>query len=80
MKEKYLETWKALEKLYRDGLVVLRWDLQNEVVIIPKSVNEHRMKENANIFDFQLSAEDMEKINQMNQNKRYGADPDNFDF
>lgn len=60
--------------------IVLRWDLQNEVVTIPKSVNEHRIKENANIFDFALSAEDMEQINQMNQNKRYGADPDHFDF
>lgn len=60
--------------------IVLRWDLQNEVVTIPKSVNEHRIKENANIFDFALSTEDMEQINQMNQNKRYGADPDHFDF
>ncbi|MFY0545669.1 aldo/keto reductase [Brevibacillus sp. H7] len=60
--------------------IVLRWDLQNEVVTIPKSVNEHRIKENANIFDFELSAEDMEKISGMNQNKRFGADPDNFDF
>ncbi|WP_019120978.1 aldo/keto reductase [Brevibacillus massiliensis] len=60
--------------------IVLRWDLQNEVVTIPKSVNEKRIIENKDIFDFELSAEDMEKINQLNQNKRFGADPDNFNF
>jgi len=60
--------------------IVLRWDLQNGVVTIPKSVNAHRIKENAAIFDFELSPEDMEQISQMNQNKRFGPDPDNFDF
>lgn len=161
VKEKYKETWKALEKLYKDGLVraigvsnfqahhledliansettpmvnqveyhpyltqqelhtfckdngiqleawsplmqgnlsdpvlidlsekyqksaaqiVLRWDLQNQVVTIPKSVTESRIVENANIFDFELTADDMDKLSQLNQNKRFGADPDNFDF
>jgi diketogulonate reductase-like aldo/keto reductase len=60
--------------------IVLRWDLQNGVVTIPKSVNENRLKENADIFDFELSQEDMEKISQLNENKRFGPDPDNFDF
>lgn len=60
--------------------IVLRWDLQNEVVTIPKSVNEKRIKENADIFDFEISEEDMNKINNMNINKRYGPDPDNFNF
>ncbi|GIP40391.1 glyoxal reductase [Paenibacillus sp. J31TS4] len=60
--------------------VVLRWDLQNGVVTIPKSVHEHRIKENADVFDFELTAEDMEKIDALNENKRYGSDPDNFNF
>ncbi|NGQ96617.1 aldo/keto reductase [Brevibacillus sp. SYP-B805] len=60
--------------------IVLRWDLQNGVVTIPKSVNENRLKENADIFDFELSQEDMEKIGQLNENKRFGPDPDNFNF
>lgn len=60
--------------------VILRWDLQNGVVTIPKSTKEHRIVENANIFDFELTNEDMELINSLNQNLRVGPDPDNFDF
>ncbi|HZG17565.1 MAG TPA: aldo/keto reductase [Candidatus Bathyarchaeia archaeon] len=60
--------------------IVLRWDLQNGVVTIPKSITPHRIEENSNIFDFTLSAEDMEKIDALNQNKRFGSDPDNFNF
>ena len=60
--------------------VILRWDLQNGVVTIPKSVKEHRIKENADIFDFELTIEEMEKINALNEDKRIGPDPDNFDF
>lgn len=56
--------------------VILRWDLQNEVVTIPKSIKEHRIIENADIFDFELSAEDVEKINALNKDERVGPDPD----
>ncbi|WP_044738046.1 aldo/keto reductase [Bacillus nitratireducens] len=60
--------------------IILRWDLQNEVVTIPKSTKEHRIIANASIFDFELTKEDMEKIDALNQNHRVGPDPDNFDF
>jgi diketogulonate reductase-like aldo/keto reductase len=60
--------------------VILRWDIQNEIVTIPKSIRENRMKENANIFDFTLSSRDMEKINALNEDQRFGADPDHFNF
>lgn len=60
--------------------IVLRWHLQNEIVIIPKSVKEHRIQENANIFDFELTTEEMKAIDALNQNHRVGPDPDNFDF
>lgn len=60
--------------------IVLRWDLQSEVVTIPKSVKEHRIVENADIFDFELSEDDMEDIDNLNQNRRFGSDPDNFNF
>jgi methylglyoxal/glyoxal reductase len=60
--------------------VILRWDLQNEVVTIPKSTKEHRIVENADIFDFELTLEEMESINLLNKNERFGPDPDNFDF
>lgn len=60
--------------------VILRWDLQNKVVTIPKSIKEHRIIENANIFDFELSVEDMKRIDGLNKNERVGADPDVFDM
>ncbi|AKM17865.1 Glyoxal reductase [[Flavobacterium] thermophilum] len=60
--------------------VVLRWDLQHGVVTIPKSVTPARIKENADIFDFSLTDEEMKQIDALNLNKRVGPDPDNFDF
>lgn len=60
--------------------IIIRWDLQNGVITIPKSTKEHRIIENSSVFDFELSNEDMESINELNQNLRVGPDPDNFDF
>ncbi|WP_456275023.1 aldo/keto reductase [Bacillus sp. AK031] len=60
--------------------IILRWHLQNGTVIIPKSVNPGRIKENSEIFDFNLSLEDVTQINGLNMNERFGPDPDNFDF
>ncbi|HIW31168.1 MAG TPA: aldo/keto reductase [Candidatus Paenibacillus intestinavium] len=60
--------------------VILRWNLQNGVVTIPKSTKEHRIVENASLFDFELTIEDMERIDGLDQNIRVGPDPDNFDF
>jgi methylglyoxal/glyoxal reductase len=60
--------------------VILRWDLQNGVVTIPKSIKEHRIVENADVFNFELSAEDMNRLNGLNKDERVGPDPDNFDF
>ncbi|GGH82660.1 diketogulonate reductase-like aldo/keto reductase [Pullulanibacillus pueri] len=56
--------------------IVLRWDIQHGIVTIPKSVHKERIIENANIFDFTLSEEDMRLIDQMNQDYRFGPDPD----
>ncbi|HYK73188.1 MAG TPA: aldo/keto reductase, partial [Pseudoneobacillus sp.] len=56
--------------------VILRWDLQTKVVTIPKSIKEQRIIENANIFDFELSTEDMAKIDGLNKDERVGPDPD----
>ncbi|WP_019640526.1 aldo/keto reductase [Paenibacillus fonticola] len=60
--------------------VILRWDLQNGVVVIPKSVNPDRIAQNGNIFDFVLDADDMRTIDQLNRNRRFGSDPDNFNI
>ncbi len=47
--------------------VILRWHIQRGVVVIPKSTHYERMVENLNVFDFTLSAEDMEKITQLDK-------------
>jgi diketogulonate reductase-like aldo/keto reductase len=47
--------------------VILRWVIQNGVITIPKSSREERMRENADIFDFELSAEDMERIDALDR-------------
>ena len=60
--------------------IVLRWDIQKGIVTIPKSVTRDRIISNADIFDFELSPEDMEKINQLDQNKRIGFHPDSIPF
>ncbi|WP_400244521.1 aldo/keto reductase [Niallia sp. JL1B1071] len=58
--------------------IIIRWDIQTGVVTIPKSVKPHRIAENADVFDFELSQEDMDKINALNQDQRMFADPDTF--
>lgn len=60
--------------------VILRWDIQNGVITIPKSVRKERMAQNADIFDFSLTDEEMQIINAMNLDKRVGPDPVVFDF
>lgn len=75
-------TLTAIGKKYNKtaAQVILRWDLQIGVITIPKSVHEERIKENSEIFDFELSQEDMDKINAMNKDSRFGAHPDTADF
>lgn len=58
--------------------VILRWDLQNGVVTIPKSIKPHRISENADVFDFELGQEDMNQINALNKDERIGPNPDDF--
>jgi len=60
--------------------IVLRWDLQHGIITIPKSVHEQRIIDNADIFDFELSVEDMKKIDSLNRNERTGQNPDYFHF
>jgi len=60
--------------------VIVRWHLQNDLTVIPKSVTPERIASNADVFDFELSIEDMKQIDSLNLNQRTGADPDNFNF
>lgn len=55
--------------------VVLRWHLQSSVAFIPKSVHEARIKQNMAIYDFQLSDQEMDQINQLNNFHRTGKEP-----
>ena len=58
--------------------IVIRWHLQHGLVTIPKSVRESRIRENADVFDFELEQEDMNRIDDLNENRRLGPDPDQF--
>ncbi|EUJ38283.1 oxidoreductase, aldo/keto reductase [Listeria weihenstephanensis FSL R9-0317] len=60
--------------------VILRWHLNNGSVIIPKSVTPERIRSNIDLFDFDLSAADMEQIDALNEDKRTGSDPDSEEF
>jgi len=60
--------------------LVLRWNLQKGVATIPKSTNAARIKENSEIFDFEISQADMQAIDSLDQHQRVGPDPNNFNF
>ncbi|WP_213423931.1 aldo/keto reductase [Bhargavaea massiliensis] len=60
--------------------VVIRWHLQHDIIVIPKSVRPDRVRSNADVFDFTLSDEDMQQLDALNRNERTGKDPDNMDF
>jgi len=58
--------------------VVLRWHIQRGDIVFPKSVTPGRIKENIDIFDFELSGADVNEITLLNKNQRTGPDPDKF--
>ncbi|MBC5627808.1 aldo/keto reductase [Clostridium sp. NSJ-6] len=60
--------------------ITLRWHIQNGVIPIPKSSNEERIKANIDIFDFNLSNEDMKKIDSLNSNEDVSGVPDNTTY
>lgn len=59
--------------------VVIRWNIQHDVVVIPKSVTPHRIEENLDVWNFELSDNQMERIDQLNQDRRIGPNPLEFD-
>lgn len=58
--------------------IVIRWHLDNGFIVIPKSVTPKRIEENFAVFDFCLSSNDLNEINQLDINQRLGPDPENF--
>jgi diketogulonate reductase-like aldo/keto reductase len=55
--------------------ILIRWTLQKEVVVIPKSSRKERIRENADVFDFVISPEDMDALDAFNKNLRVSWDP-----
>ena len=55
--------------------LLLRWCLEHKVVTIPKSVTPARIEENARVFDFEIAAEDMHRLNSLDKNLRTSWDP-----
>ncbi|MDT0688325.1 aldo/keto reductase [Salegentibacter sp. F188] len=82
MRGKILETEELmhLAKKYDKTVsqMVIRWSLQKGVMTIPKSVHKERIFENSQVFNFEISAEDMERIDSLDSQERTGAHPDNF--
>lgn len=60
--------------------VVLGWNVERGVVVIPKSVHKERLIENLKCTDFELTDDDMSRISALNKDLRLGADPDTFKF
>lgn len=55
--------------------IIIRWNIQRGVVVIPKSVKKERIKENFNVWDFKLSEEDMNKISELDMGYTEAEDP-----
>lgn len=60
--------------------VTLRWHLQRGDIVFPKSVTRARVEENFDLFDFELSVEDMADITGLDRNERTGPNPDEFNY
>lgn len=60
--------------------VVIRWHLQHGLVVIPKSAHRERMIQNADVFDFELSAQQMASLDALDRNRRVGSHPDRVEL
>ena len=76
------ETLVSIGKKYgkTTAQIILRWNIELDIITIPKSVTPNRIKENIDIFDFALTKEEVEVIDALNKELRGGPDPDNFSF
>ena len=74
------EAVKSIAKKYDKSptQIFIRWSLQHGCVPIPKSTHKERIEENINVFDFDISSEDIEMLDGLNINLRVRADPTNL--
>lgn len=72
----------SLSKKYNKTVpqIILRWNIQKNIITIPKSGNKLRIKENFNIFDFELTENELNQIDSLNENYRVRFNPDTVDF
>jgi 2,5-diketo-D-gluconate reductase A len=75
--DRIVEIAKAHDKT--PAQVTLRWHIQLGNIIFPKSVTDSRIRENFDIFDFELTDDDMSAIGALDKGQRLGPDPDQFD-
>ncbi|MRI01036.1 aldo/keto reductase [Kriegella sp. EG-1] len=77
-----LDICKELSEKYKKSAaqIILRWNLQKGIVTIPKSSKSERIISNADVFDFELSADEVFQLDSLNRDERIGPDPDNFNF
>lgn len=77
-----IDLLQELSTKYRKSPVqiVLRWDIQKGVVTIPKSITLERIIHNADIFDFELSAEDVARIDSLDKQARMGENPNEINL
>lgn len=73
-----LEIAKRYEK--SPAQIIIRWNIQRELVVIPKSIHQERIISNMQVYDFELTDDDMEFIDRLDEGKRFRANPDNFKF
>jgi 2,5-diketo-D-gluconate reductase A len=60
--------------------VTLRWHIQRGDIVFPKSITRSRVEENFDVFDFELSGEEIDEIATLNRDERVGPDPDTFNY
>ncbi|UCE09128.1 MAG: aldo/keto reductase [Candidatus Thorarchaeota archaeon] len=69
--------WIAAKYNKTVAQILVRWQLEHDIVTIPKSARANRIRENSQVFDFSISREDMKILNNMNEDLRTSWDPTN---
>jgi len=77
-----MPVFKEIASRYNKSVaqLLIRWGLQHQVVTLPKSITPSRIEANTHVFDFEISPEDMARIDALDMGARLGPDPDNIDF
>ncbi len=75
------EVQNIAEKYNKSAVqIALRWNLQHQVITIPKSITPERILENTQVFDFKLSQTEMDLLDALDQGKRFGSNLASFNF